>query len=72
VLVWAKSRKAHKSQKAVATISTGDLYSAFGRLAVELAAGRPQIAFQKSDAVFDVAVATHKKLAWCSTHRCLS
>ena len=39
-----------------------NLHAAFGSLAVELSAGRSQFAFQKADAVFDVAVATHKKI----------
>jgi hypothetical protein len=36
--------------------------AAFGCLAVELSTSRAQFTFQKADAVFDLAVATHKKI----------
>src|SRR5215813_3616042 len=39
-----------------------DLNSPFSFSAVELPTGQSQITFHKSDAVFDVAVATHKKI----------
>src|SRR5262245_41340424 len=39
-----------------------DLNAPFSFGAVELSTGQSQIAFHKSDAVFDVAVATHKKI----------
>ena len=39
-----------------------NLNPAFGGQAVELSTGRAQLGFQESDAMFDVAVATHKKI----------